>query len=159
MTITKILDDLYVGSCPATQADVEKLKELGIAAVLNLQTDEDISWRGIDRENLIFAYRAYRIAEVRHPIRDFDYEDLRRQLPKAVNLLSTLLKRGHRVYVHCTAGMNRSPTVVIAYLYWGKKWDFPDAVRFVCQHHPCDPFLEAITDKVAPESSEDTQSE
>ncbi|MGQ9505413.1 MAG: dual specificity protein phosphatase family protein [Thermogutta sp.] len=159
MTTTKILDNLYVGSCPTTQTDVAKLKELGITAVLNLQTDEDISWRGIERENLIFAYRACRIEEVRHPIRDFDYEDLRRQLPAAVSRLNTLLNQGHRVYVHCTAGMNRSPTVVIAYLYWAKKWDFAATVQLVCQRHPCDPLLEAITEQTAPEWSDDSQSD
>jgi protein-tyrosine phosphatase len=27
-----------------------------------------------------------------------------------------LLRQGHRVYVHCTAGINRSPRVVLTYL-------------------------------------------
>jgi protein-tyrosine phosphatase len=27
-----------------------------------------------------------------------------------------LLRQGHRVYVHCTAGINRSPLVVLTYL-------------------------------------------
>jgi len=150
MRVTRILDNLYVGPCPTSQTDVQELKDLGITAVLNLQTDEDISWRGIDRESLTVAYRACRIIEVRQPIRDFDYDDLRLQLPNAVGELRKLHKHGHRVYVHCTAGMNRSPTVVIAYLYWGLGWDFQEAVRHVCRNHSCDPFLEAITDQAAP---------
>lgn len=159
MRVSKILDNLYVGACPMSQADVQQLKDLGITAVLNLQTDEDINGRGIDREDVTAAYRVWRIQEVRHPIRDFDFEDLRRQLPDATAILHNLLRQGHRAYVHCTAGMNRSPTVVIAYLYWGMKWDFPDAVRFVCQNHPCDPLVEAITDQTAPEWSDDLGSE
>ncbi len=156
MHATKILDFLYVGSCPTSQTDVEELKELGITVVLNLQTDEDIAWRNIDRDDVTAAYRAYRVREIRYPIRDFDYEDLRQRLPEAVRLLHNLLKQGHRVYVHCTAGMNRSPTVIIAYLYWAMNWNFPEAVQHVCRSHPCDPFLEAITEQTPPQWDEDT---
>lgn len=158
MHVTKILDCLYVGSCPTSQTDVQELKELGITAVLNLQTDEDIAWRNIDRDGVSAAYRAYRLREIRYPIRDFDYEDLRRRLPEAVRLLHNLVKEGHRVYVHCTAGMNRSPTVIIAYLHWAMNWDFPEAVQHVTRNHPCDPFLEAISEQSPPELDEDLTS-
>ena len=52
----------------------------------------------------------------RCPLRDFDPADQRRGLPTAVRGLYGLLRQGHRVYVHCTAGINRSPRVVLAYL-------------------------------------------
>ena len=49
-------------------------------------------------------------------MRDFDPADQRRGLPTAVRGLYGLLRQGHRVYVHCTAGINRSPLVVLTYL-------------------------------------------
>ena len=52
----------------------------------------------------------------RCPLRDFDPADQRRGLPAAVRGLYGLLRQGHRVYVHCTAGINRSPRVVLTYL-------------------------------------------
>jgi protein-tyrosine phosphatase len=45
---------------------------------------------------------------------------------------------------HCNAGVNRSPTVAIAYLCWIKGWTLQAATRHVEEHHPCDPYVEAI---------------
>lgn len=37
-------------------------------------------------------------------------------LPEAVRLLHVLTARGKRVYVHCTAGINRATLTVVGYL-------------------------------------------
>ncbi len=50
--------------------------------------------------------------------RDFDPDSLRSMLPQAVQALAQAVLRGERVYVHCTAGLGRSPAVIIAYMYW-----------------------------------------
>jgi hypothetical protein len=56
MDYIQIFPKLTLGSCPEDAADVEVLhKELGITAVLNLQTDEDFShleldWNAICRQ-------------------------------------------------------------------------------------------------------------
>eukprot|EP00976_Prorocentrum_cordatum_P023019 469776-Prorocentrum_minimum.AAC.1 len=60
----------------------------------------------------------------RQPFPDFDAEGLRRGLPRAVAVLDVLLRANHRVYLHCTAGLGRSPGVAIAYQYWtGREYD------------------------------------
>lgn len=158
MRADKILDRLYVGGCPIEPSDVQTLKDLGVTAVLNLQTEEDIQWRGVNREDIEATYRQFRIKEVREPIRDFDYEQLRLKLPDAVRALLKLLDQGHTVYVHCTAGMNRSPTVVIAYLYWVLHWDLDEATQYVCLKHFCDPCIETITEQAAPKWDEEDPS-
>ena len=56
------------------------------------------------------------------PVRDFDAADFRRKLPECVAALDWMLKAGHTVYLHCTAGQVRSPTVVAAYLHWSGHW-------------------------------------
>jgi protein-tyrosine phosphatase len=53
----------------------------------------------------------------RVPVRDFDAAELRSKLPECVRNLDGLLSAGHLVYLHCTAGINRSPTVAMAFLY------------------------------------------
>ena len=43
---------------------------------------------------------------------DFDRADLKLKLPASVTALNDLVESGETVYVHCTAGVSRSPTVV-----------------------------------------------
>ena len=41
-------------------------------------------------------------------------------LPEAVRLLHLLLTNGKRVYVHCTAGINRATLTTVGYLTFVK---------------------------------------
>jgi hypothetical protein len=52
--------------------------------------------------------------------------DLRKNLPRAVGVLDKLIKDDRKVYLHCTAGVGRSPSVAVAYYYWieGKNVSF-----------------------------------
>ena len=71
----------------------------------------------------------------RCPLRDFDPADQQRGLPAAVRGLWDLLRQGHRVYVHCTYGLNRAPLVAAAYLMliegleWQAVWDLVNHAR------------------------------
>ena len=58
--------------------------------------------------------------------------------------LDELLRADHMVYVHCTAGMNRSPSTVVAYLHWVRGMDLDEAMEFVMEKHYCEPYIEAI---------------
>lgn len=150
MIVDQILDNLFVGSCPMDAHDMESLHRSGITAVLNLQTDEDMNSRGVDQQGLEQARRQMGIKEVRVPIRDFDFDHLRARLPEAVQELLSLLQAGHKVYVHCTAGMNRSPTVVIAYLHWALGWNLDLAASHVLGRHYCYPLVESISSQPVP---------
>jgi protein-tyrosine phosphatase len=80
----------------------------------------------------------------RVPVQDFNPEEVRQKLPACVQALGGLVRVGHTVYVHCNAGVNRSPSVVIAYLHWVQKMPFNEAVAYVIKRHPSDPYVEAI---------------
>ncbi len=145
MDYSKILSNLYCGSCPESTGDIDSLRsELGITAVLCLQTDEDLVGWGIDWNRLAAYYRKSGIEVRRVPVRDFSPEDLRRQLPRCVDTVNELLHRGHTVLIHCNAGVNRSPSVVIAYLHWIEHWDLEQALAHVRACRDCDPYLESI---------------
>ena len=58
--------------------------------------------------------------------------------------LDELLREGHAVYVHCNMGINRSPSIVIAYLHWGLGWDLKKAAEHVMACRSCDPYLDVI---------------
>ena len=108
---------LLVGSRPEDARDVEQLKRLGVSGVLSLQSDSDLSRTGLSWAAL-WRLQVERGLEVhRHSIVDFNPQDLIQNLEQAVDLLEDLASRHERVYVHCTAGVNRSPTICIAWLF------------------------------------------
>ena len=145
MDFHQVLPEVLIGAYPASIEDIDHLRQkVGVTAVLNLQTDEDIKRLGCDWRKLSAHYRQAKMLVRRVSVRDFDAEDLRRKLPDCVQALGELLRKGHTVYVHCTAGLGRSPSVVVTYLHWVQQLDLERAVRAVQQCRPCSPNLEAI---------------
>jgi len=141
----EILSQLFLGSHPRLVEDIERLRrETGITAVLNLQADEDMRSVNLAWEPLEAYYRVSGIELCRLPVRDFDPLDLRDKLPACVRTLRRLLAAGQTVYLHCTAGTGRSPTVAIAYLHWCLQWDLDRVVAYVKERWPCSPNTEAI---------------
>ena len=144
MDYNRIHPNLYVGSCPKTLRDINVLNEIGVTAVLNLQTSDDeryvkIAWNALEK-----SYKSCGIKVRRVPVRDFDPEDLEEKLPACVRELRDLLSTGHVVYLHCTAGCGRSPTVAIAYLAWERGIALADACDYVHSRRDCSPTVEAI---------------
>ena len=88
MDCGRILPNLFVGVCPRTVDDIDELKrEHSIDGVLNLQTDEDF-WRlGIDWSSIEEHCETLGIKTRRAPVRDFDGDDLCKQLAKCVRTL------------------------------------------------------------------------
>jgi protein-tyrosine phosphatase len=135
---------LFIGSCPITAGDIAHLKDQGITAVLNLQTDEDLLHRDIDWPAMEAAYRQLGMEVRRYPIEDFSPSDMRQKLRPCVRILTGQIHAGHVVYLHCNAGINRSPTVAVAYLHWVEKWDLHAAHAHVTSCRPCDPYVQEI---------------
>jgi protein-tyrosine phosphatase len=125
--------------------DVDRLRrDFGVTAVLSLQTDQDMTFWGVDRFRLEPYYRQSGVELRRAPVRDFDPDDLRRRLPQCVEALDELLRQGRIVYVHCNMGVNRSPSVAIAWLHWIEGWDLQEATAHVMKCRPCDPYVDVI---------------
>jgi protein-tyrosine phosphatase len=136
---------LLVGAFPESAHEVEMLqRHEGVTAVLNLQTDEDIEEVGFFAEPPESLYADSGVKLFRVPVRDFDESHLQQRLPECVAALRRLLDEGHTVYLHCTAGVNRSPTVAIAYLHWCVGWELDSAVKHVEKCRYCSPNVEAI---------------
>ncbi|MGO8751460.1 MAG: hypothetical protein ACLQNE_36405 [Thermoguttaceae bacterium] len=58
MDFDKILPQVFVGSCPIRPEDIDLLRqELEITAVLNVQTEDDFDFWGIDWDQLATHYR------------------------------------------------------------------------------------------------------
>jgi len=101
---------LYVGSHPQSMDDIETLEKiLAITAILNLQTDEDMAGANLNWQMLESHYRTCAVSLCRMPMKE-EQLVLREKLLSCVDRLDDLLAAGHTVYLHCTAGIGRSPT-------------------------------------------------
>jgi protein-tyrosine phosphatase len=145
MKYAKILSELFLGSHPQSVDDIERLRqEAAITAVLNLQTDDDLHWVNPAWETLRAHYVTCGIELRWVPVKDFDPPELCSKLPECVRVLDHLLAAGHSVYLHCTAGAGRSPTVAIAYLYRCRDWELDEAAAYVTGRRQCSPNVQAI---------------
>lgn len=63
-----------------------------------------------------YQLREYGIAAELIDIEDFNENDLKNKLSKAVDTLKGMLDEGLSVYVSCNAGMGLSPAVVVGYM-------------------------------------------
>lgn len=142
----EIRGDLVVGSCPMTNADIDRIRgDSGASALLSVQTDLCRDHFGIDYAAHVRHGRALGLAMANAPMRDFDPPDQRRHLPDAVRCLNALLAEGRRVYVHCTAGINRSALTVLAYLAFVEGLAPDDAMALILAGRPeAQPYWEAF---------------
>src|SRR5690348_15099118 len=143
-THAQILPNLFVGSHPRTIDDIERLRrEAGITAVLNIHTDDDMRAVNLDFPPLQAYYKTCLIVLRRTPMIEEQVE-LRGKLWSAIQALSELLAEGHTVYLHCTAGIGRAPTVAIGYLHSCLGWELDEALAHVKSLRQCAPHVEAL---------------
>jgi len=139
-----ILPDLLVGEYP-TPGDAAWLRAAhGVTAVVSLQDDADLASKGLRLRELEHAYRQHGVHFYRLPVPDCDNDILAARLDESVDLLRTLLTDGGRVYLHCNAGMNRAPTIAIAYLHVECGLPLGDARDFMKQRRHCVPYMTVL---------------
>lgn len=141
----QITKNIFVGPYPPDQDSILRLKnEHGVTGILNLQSDEDLRRRGILWDRVWAFYMAHNIVAERVPIIDFAKADLQQQLGRAVKVLHDLVSDQRVVYVHCNAGINRSPTVTIAYLAEHGGLTLAEAEALVVSRRECVPYVDTI---------------
>ncbi|XP_030544692.2 phosphoglucan phosphatase LSF1, chloroplastic isoform X2 [Rhodamnia argentea] len=145
MRYSKITEQIYVGSCIQTDADVDTLSSIvGVTAILNFQGGVESQNWGINPNAINESCQRRGVLMINYPIRDSDSFDMRKKLPFCVGLLLRLLKKNHRVYITCTTGLDRSPACVIAYLHWITDTSLHAAYNFLTGLHSCSPDRPAI---------------
>lgn len=116
-------------------------QQLGVSSVLCLQDDIDLAGKALSLSDLVQAYGGARIDFHHHPVPDGEQAIFSERLPAIVARLAELIARKATVYVHCNAGMNRAPTVAVAYLHEHEGMALGAARDFVKQRHPCVPYM------------------
>jgi protein-tyrosine phosphatase len=144
LTYAQILPQLFVGSYPQTIHDIDRLRrEANITAVLNLQTDEDMKSVNLNWPPLESHYKPSSVCLLRAPMIE-ERAEMRAKLFTCIQTLNQLLAGGHTVYLHCTAGVARSPSLAIGYLHNCLGWDWEEAVEHVKRARQCLPYLETL---------------
>lgn len=139
-SVTELSPELLIGEYIRPE-DVEWLKQThGVTAVFNLQDDEDLKVKGLDLAALEAAYGRHAMVAVRVPVPDASDEQLALRLESALSQLRRLIDSGRRVYLHCNAGVNRAPTVAIAFIHAHRMMPLGEAVAYVKSRRVCAPF-------------------
>ena len=98
-------DSLIIGSA-FVAADVPLLVELRVGAVVNLQAESPDPEEALESHGLVYA---------RVECEDFRAPSLGK-LEEAVDAIRGFHDEGHRVYLHCYAGLQRAVTVGACFL-------------------------------------------
>jgi len=132
---------ITIGSYPASDMDVQAMYDVGVSAVLDIQTTTDHRQRGIGMERMLRYYKSRGInLVVNYPVSDIKEKEYIEQLFQASQHLHDMIEvKGHHVYLHCAAGVSRSATLLLVYLALflkHKHWDnLPELHKFIQQHY------------------------
>lgn len=119
---------LAIGPLPQP-GDSTALKEAEISVVISLCAPSE----GTLPDDVTQAFRCLRFIL---PDSSFLMGMQVRDLEAVIDVLHEQIQQGEAVYVHCLAGVERSPTVCTAYLCRYEKLELWEAVSRVKQAHP-----------------------
>jgi protein-tyrosine phosphatase len=149
-SVTEISPGLLVGEFPRPD-DIAWLKsEFGVTAIHNLQDDEDLALNGLRERELAEACRLSGVKFVRTQIQDGSADAMAERLADTLGALAGLISAGERVYLHCNAGLNRAPTLAIAYLRAHDEMSLDEACAHVKSRRACGPFMTILEDYFGP---------
>ncbi len=149
-SVSRVSACLLIGEFPRPE-DIPWLQsEFGVTAVHNLQDDEDFALNGLRERELREACSASGIKFVRTQIPDGSADAMDERLGETLEALARLIRGGDCVYLHCNAGLNRAPTLAIAYLRAHDGMSLDEACAHVKQQRACGPFMTVLEDYFGP---------
>ena len=108
------------------------------------QDDADLASKGLELRDLEHAYRRAGLRFERMPVPDCDTDFLTARVDAIVAALHGCLAQGDHVYLHCNAGMNRAPSIAVAYLHVHRAMPLASARDFVKARRACVPYMRAL---------------
>lgn len=127
--------------------DLPRLRARGIGAILSLQrAGVDLAEEAVARMR---AACAPTVAFRNVAIPDYDPEAVLARLPEALAALADLLRDGRVVYLHCTEGINRAPSIALAHLVVHEGLAVPQALADLRKAAPLARPYPAVVDWLA----------
>ncbi len=146
----RIEEGLWLGRAPLTPEEFSLLHDIGVQDIVTLQTEDEARLGGILPPVATRIVAALGMSLYRMEITDLSAPALKARTPLAAGLVSHLRSRGRCIYVHCAAGMSRSPTVVSAYLVLSQGLSADAACNLVVTLHPSMPDRQAVRSMLPP---------
>jgi protein-tyrosine phosphatase len=139
---------LWVGAFVRPE-EIRILQQKGITSVFSVQSDWDLAAYNLSEVAISQACALGGIDFYRFPVPDFDTKALAVRLPEAVEKLESVLASPHsKAYVHCTAGINRGPTLAAAFLIKTNHVSAREAYDHLVSCRDCRPYLHVLEDYV-----------
>jgi protein-tyrosine phosphatase len=138
---SQILNDrLFLGS-KSSAKDTEYLTSTGIQVVVSILTKNEVHDYFHDTDMSKFEWHHFEADDV------FE-ENISQHFEDSHKVISTALKDGKKVLVHCAGGISRSPTIVCAYLMQENGWSRKEAIEYVSKRRlviePNDGFMDQL---------------
>jgi protein-tyrosine phosphatase len=127
---TEIMPHIFIGSRitavgnPQTKEN-DLLEPLDIKVVISALSEEEYERYQITQEDFD-TVTWYRLV-----ISDDEDENIYQHFAPVSQIISEAIKENKNVLIHCSAGISRSPTLVIAHLMIEKNWSYEDAYRHI----------------------------
>ena len=121
--------ELAIGRAPTQINDFKTLCDNKINSILNLCSNYDCPFPDNEYKD--------KFEFVRYELPDHKYERKLRieEIHDSIKILEELLKKG-AVYIHCFAGMERSPLICISYLMKKHNLSLLNSMDYLKQIHP-----------------------
>ena len=122
-----LVDELMVGSAPRLEDDLKKLESEGIKSILTLCSNEEVEIpEGIDK---LFFRESFVLPD--HTFNTYPKPD---EILEVLNILEKIMEHGP-VYVHCFAGIERSPLICMAWLVKKHDMEVNESLRYMMGVH------------------------
>jgi protein-tyrosine phosphatase len=136
LIFSQITPQILVGSYPRSVMDIHKLKENKVSAIFSIQSERDFKSHGLTPYFLSLICQEQGIKYKRCSILDMNNDDFINKAEGGVKMMRDLIKDGEKVYVHCSAGIYRSPQMIALYLTLFEKYSIEQAVNTIKASHP-----------------------
>jgi len=134
---SEIRPKLFVGTCPRTPADLDRLiNEAGVGGFVCLQTDKEMKYQGINYHENYNRCMERGVAWTRVAIEPANEHHQAQMLPDATRIVQGHLNAGRKVYLFGTEGVNRTMLVTVAYLCYLEKVPMEEAIIEAGQLRP-----------------------
>lgn len=125
---SQVTDKLFLGAYPKTVEDVKILKKKGINAILSIQTEDDFMRHNVSLFQFREVCKQESIEIEVCSIKDMDKQDFLEKAEGALAILKKWNNLNYTMYVHCSAGIYRSPQIMIMHLMTEQNYDLHQAI-------------------------------